>query len=158
MIAIPVVDCTFSSFSIILKLFSISSNAFFLIKSVKHITRNLFSLISIVDQVCNTRINKKLIIEFYNDFLSFSMMYMIKGFPFLKTILVTLMMLKIELFTSCYLISSEKADQSWFDSLPNSWKRRQNEHNIRFFFYMRSKFTNESLSLLFSEFIKSCVS
>ena len=124
MIAIPVVDCTFSSFSIILQLFSISSNAFFLIKSIKHITRNLFSLISIVDQVCNTRINKKLIIEFYNDFLSFSMMYMIKGFPFLKTILVTLMMLKIELFTSCYLISSEKADQGWFDGLPNSWKRR----------------------------------
>jgi len=49
---------------------------------------------------------------------------MIKGFPFLKTILVTLMMLKIELFTSCYLISSEKADQGWFDGLPNSWKRR----------------------------------
>lgn len=124
MIAIPVADRTFSSFSIIFKLFSISSNAFFLIKSIKHITRNLFSLISIVDQVCNTRINKKLIIEFYNDFLSFSIMHMIKGFPFFKTIFVALMMLKIELFTSCYLINSEKADQDWFDGLPNSWKRR----------------------------------
>ena len=124
MIAIPIVDCTFSSFSIVLKLFSISSNASFLIKSIKHITRNLFSLISIVDQVCNTRINKKLIIEFYNDFFSCSIMHMIKGFPLFKTILVPLMMLKIELFTSCHLISSEKADQSWFDGLPNSWKRR----------------------------------
>lgn len=124
MIAIPVVDCTFSSFSIILKLFSISSNASFLIKSIKHITRNLFSLIRIVDQVCNTRINKKLIIEFYNDFFGRSIMHMIKGFPFFKTIFVALMMLKIEFFTSCYLISSEKADQSWFDGLPNSWKRR----------------------------------
>ena len=124
MIAIPVVDCTFSSFSIILKFFSISSNAFFLIKSIKHITRNLFSLISIVDQVCNTRINKKLIIEFYNDFFGCSIMHMIKGFPFLKTILVTLMMFKVEFFTSCYFISSEKADQGWFDGLPNSWKRR----------------------------------
>ena len=158
MITIPIVDCTFSSFSIILKFFSISSNAPFLIKSIKHITRNLFSLIRIVDQVCNTRINKKLIIEFYNDFFGCSIMYMIKGFPLFKTIFVTLMMLKIELFTPCYLISSEKADQGWFDGLPNSWKRRQNEHNIRFFFYMRSKFTNESLSLLFSEFIKSCIS
>ena len=124
MIAIPVVDCTFSSFSIILKLFSISSNAFFLIKSIKHITRNLFSLISIVDQVCNTKVNKKLIIEFYNDFFGRSIMHMIKGCSLFKTILMTLMMLKIELFTSCYLISSEKADQSWLDSLPNSWKRR----------------------------------
>lgn len=124
MIAIPVVDCAFSSFSIILKLFSISSNASFLIKSIKHITRNLFSLIRIVDQVCNTRINKKLIIEFYNDFFGRSIMHMIKGFPFFKTIFVALMMLKIEFFTSCYLISSEKADQSWFDGLPNSWKRR----------------------------------
>lgn len=124
MIAIPVVDCTFSSSPVIFKLFSISSNASFLIKSIKHITRNLFSLIRIVDQVCNTRINKKLIIEFYNDFFSFSMMYMIKGFPFLKTILVTLMMFKVEFFASCYFISSEKADQGWFDGLPNSWKRR----------------------------------
>ena len=124
MIAIPVVDCTFSSFSIILKFFSISSNAFFLIKSIKHITRNLFSLISIVDQVCNTRINKKLIIEFYNDFLSFSMMYMLKGCSLFKTVFVALMVFKIELFTSCHLISSEKADQSWLNSLPNSWKRR----------------------------------
>ena len=124
MIAIPVVDCAFSSFSLILKLFSISSNASFLIKSIKHITRNLFSLIRIVDQVCNTRINKKLIIEFYNDFFGRSIMHMIKGFPFFKTIFVALMMLKIEFFTSCYLISSEKADQSWFDGLPNSWKRR----------------------------------
>ena len=124
MIAIPVVDCTFSSFSIILKLFSISSNASFLIKSIKHITRNLFSLISIVDQVCNTRINKKLIIEFYNDFFGRSIMHMIKGCSFFKTILVALMMLKIELFTSCYLISSEKADQGWLNSLPNSRKRR----------------------------------
>ena len=124
MIAIPVVDCTFSSSPVILKLFSISSNASFLIKSIKHITRNLFSLIRIVDQVCNTRINKKLIIEFYNDFFGRSIMHMIKGFPFFKTIFVALMMLKIEFFTSCYLISSEKADQSWFDGLPNSWKRR----------------------------------
>ena len=124
MIAIPVVDCTFSSFSIILKLFSISSNASSLIKSIKHITRNLFSLISIVDQVCNTRINKKLIIEFYNDFFGCSIMHMIKGCSFFKTILVPLMMLKIELFTSCDFISSEKADQGWLDSLPNSWKRR----------------------------------
>ena len=124
MIAIPVVDCTFSSFSIILKLFSISSNASFLIKSIKHITRNLFSLISIVDQVCDTRINKKLIIEFYNDFFSCSIEHMVKGCSLFKTVLVALMMLKIELFTSCDFISSEKADQSWFDGLPNSWKRR----------------------------------
>jgi len=59
-----------------------------------------------------------------NDFFGRSMMHMLKGFPFFKTIFVALMMLKIELFTSCYLISSEKADQGWFDSLPNSWKRR----------------------------------
>ena len=124
MIAIPVVDCTFSSFSIILKLFSISSNASFLIKSIKHITRNLFSLIRIVDQVCNTRINKKLIIEFYNDFFSCSIVHMLKGRSLFKTVLVALMVFKIELFTSCYFISSEKADQGWLNSLPNSWKRR----------------------------------
>ena len=114
--------------------FTISSDRFVRILPVQKITRLNFPLVCKRKMISHPPIHKNLLMKLEN-ILIIASLHDFKQSSVLESFLIALYDFKVFLFTVSNKRFIKERNQTWFQGFPRSWKRRNNENEISFFFF-----------------------
>ena len=133
-LCIPILHGIFYSCKHRFSRFTISSDRFIRILPIQKITRLNFPLVCKRKVICHPPIHENLFVKLENILLIASL-HDFKQSSVLESFLIALYDFKVFLFTVSNERFIKERNQTWFQGFPRSWKRRNNENEISFFFF-----------------------
>ena len=114
--------------------FTINSDRFARILPVQKITRLNFPLVCKRKMIGHPPIHENLLVKLENILFIISL-HDFKQIPVLESFLIALYDFKVFFFTVSNKSFIKERNQTWFQGFPRSWKRRNYENEIGFFFF-----------------------
>ena len=148
-LCIPILHRIFYSHKHSFVRFTISSDRFACILPVQKITRLNFPLVCKRKVIGYPPIHENLLVKLENILLIASL-HDFKQSSLIESFLIALYDFKVFLFTVSNKRFIKERNQTWFQGFPCSWKRRNNENEISFFFFQLCKLLNECIGLRLS--------
>ena len=133
-LCIPILHSIFYSHKHHFSGFTISSDRFARILPIQKITRLNFPLVCKRKMIRHPPIHENLLVKLENILLIASL-HDFKQSSLIESVLIALYDFKVFLFTVSNERFIKERNQTWFQGFPRSWKRRNNENEISFFFF-----------------------